>query len=241
MGGPKTISERLSTLPPGRHVLPSDFVTSNQRARILYAVSELVAERGYQKTTIELIAKTAKVALSTFYEQFASKEEAFLAAFDTDVEAAREVFEELLDPNMPWTEQIAVGIEIVVELVLAEPDRAKLCLVASQAAGATAFKRYQETLERVTPKLREGRSLNSRSAKLPDGIEVALAGGIAWLVHQRLVGDEADRLKELLPEMVQLTLTPYVGEEEARRTAREVKMRERIEIPKVQGGGAGEM
>src|SRR6476646_8251038 len=97
MGGPRSISERLSALPPGRHLLPSDFVTSHQRARPLFAVSELVAERGYQKTTIELIAKSARVALSTFYEQFASKEECFLAAFDDDVEAAAEVFAELLD------------------------------------------------------------------------------------------------------------------------------------------------
>lgn len=241
MGGPRTISERLSPLPRGRHLLPSDFVTSNQRARILYAVSELVAERGYQKTTIELIAKTARVALSTFYEHFASKEECFLAAFDADVETTREVFDELIDPDLQWTEQIAVGLEIVVELVLAEPTRAKLCVVASQAAGAAAFKRYQDTLERVAPKLREGRALNPMSSKLPDGLEAALAGGIAWLIHQRLVAGDVESLKDLLPEMVQLTLTPYVGEEEARRMARTVTLRERIEIPTVQGGGAGEM
>src|SRR6478752_2495333 len=99
MGGPRSISERLSTLPPGRHLLPSEFVANNQRARILFATSELVAERGYQKTTIELIAKSARVALRTFYEHFASKEECFLAAFDADLDAAAEVFEEIVDPD----------------------------------------------------------------------------------------------------------------------------------------------
>jgi AcrR family transcriptional regulator len=221
--------------------LPSDFVANNQRARILFAVSELVAERGYQKTTIELIAKTARVALSTFYEHFASKEEAFLAAFDNDVEAAKEVFGELLDPDMPWTEQIAIGLEIFIELVLAEPSRAKLCLVASQSAGTAAFKRYQATLERVAPKLREGRALNPMAAKLPDALEMALAGGVAWLVHQRLVKDETGELRKLLPEMVQLTLTPYVGEGEARRAAQAAATREGVVLPEVQGGGAGEM
>jgi AcrR family transcriptional regulator len=238
MGGSRSISERLSALPPGRHLLPADFVTSNQRARILFAVSELVAERGYQKTTIELIAKSARVALGTFYEHFASKEECFLAAFDTDVEATSQVFAELLDPNLPWPDQIADGLDIFLELVLAEPTRAKLCLVASQSAGAAAFSRYQEALERVAPKLREGRGLHPVASKLPDGLEVALAGGIAWLVHQRLVADEADQLRELLPEMVQLTLTPYVGEEEARRKARDVTMREPIVLPELKNRGA---
>jgi AcrR family transcriptional regulator len=237
MGGPRSISERLSTLPPGRHLLPSEFVANNQRARILYATSELVAERGYQKTTIELIAKSARVALRTFYEHFASKEECFLAAFDADLEAAADVFNELLDPNEPWPDQIAIGLEVFLELVVAEPARAKLCLVASQSAGSAAFRRYQETLERVAPKLREGRRLNPMSKKMPDGLEVAIAGGIAWLVHQRLVRGEGggDHLRDLLPEMIQITLTPYVGEERARQTARAAANRESVVLPKVRG------
>jgi AcrR family transcriptional regulator len=241
MSGARSISERLSKLPPGRHLLPSDFVAQNQRARILYAVSELVAERGYQKTTIELIAKSARVALSTFYEHFASKEEAFIAAFDDDIEAAREIFDELLDTEMPWPEQIGLGLEILVELVIAEPGRAKLCFVASQSAGAAAFTRYQATLEEVAPKLREGRALSPATARMPDGLEVALAGGIAWLVHQRLLNDGVDELKRLLPEMIQLTLTPYVGEDEARRCGKAAAMREPVELPKVRGDRAEEM
>jgi AcrR family transcriptional regulator len=241
MAGSRSISERLSKLPPGRHLLPSDFVIQNQRARILYAVSELVAERGYQKTTIELIAKSARVALGTFYEHFASKEECFIAAFDTDIEAAAELYDQLLDPDLPWADQIVQGLEILIEIVAAEPNRAKLCFVASQSAGAAAFARYQVALERVATKLREGRELSTASSKMPDGLEVAMAGGIAWLIHQRLVIDELAELKGLLPEMAQLVLTPYVGEEEARRVTREAARRERIVLPEVRGDQAGEM
>ena len=74
-------------------------------------------------------------------------------------------------------------------------------------------------LEMVAPKLREGRELNPRASRLPDGLEVAIAGGLMWLVHQRLVTGRADDLKGLLPEMLQVTLTPYVGEVEAARAA----------------------
>ena len=56
MATQRPLSERLSKLPPGRHLIPSDYVSQNQRERILLATAELVAERGYQKTTIELIA-----------------------------------------------------------------------------------------------------------------------------------------------------------------------------------------
>lgn len=219
MADSRSLSERLAKMPPGRHLVPRDFVAQNQRERMLLATAELVAERGYQKTTIELIAKTARVALSTFYEQFSSKEDCFLAAFDETVSGAAEVFDELLDPEQAWAEQIASGLEIFLEMVAREPARARLCIVESQAAGGAALARYQAMLEQVAPKLREGRVHNPRSARLPDGLEVAIVGGLAWLVHQRLLTGRVDDIKALLPEMLQVTLTPYVGEVEAGRAA----------------------
>jgi AcrR family transcriptional regulator len=225
MADSRSLSERLSKLPPGRHLIPRDFVAQNQRERILAATAELVAERGYQKTTIELIAKTARVALSTFYEHFESKEGAFLAAFDQSVEAAGEVFAELLDPDQAWADQIASGLEILLEMVIGEEARAKLCIVEAQAAGSAPLARYQAMLESVAPKLREGREFNPRAARLPDGLEVAIAGGLAWLVHQRLVAGQTGEVKALLPEMLQVTLTPYLGEVEAARAAEAAQAR----------------
>jgi AcrR family transcriptional regulator len=225
MADSRSLSERLSRLPSGRHLIPRDFVAQNQRERILLATTELVAERGYQKATIELIAKTAKVALSTFYEHFTGKEEAFLAAFDESVAAAASVFDELVDAEQPWVDQISTGLEVLLEMVVAEQARARLCIVESQAAGGEALARYQSMLERVAPKLREGRELNPRAARLPDGLEVAIAGGLMWLIHQRLVSDRVDDLAGLLPEMLQVTLTPYVGEVEAARAAEAAQAR----------------
>jgi AcrR family transcriptional regulator len=221
----RPLSERLSKLPPGRHLIPSDFVSQNQRERMLLATAELVADRGYQKTTIESIAKTSRVALVTVYEHFSSKEECFLAAFDESVAAAGEVFAELLDAERPWQEQIATGLEIFLELVVKERARAKLCIVEAQAAGSASLARYQAMLESVAPKLREGREFNPRASRLPEGLEVAIAGGIAWLVHQRLVADDVEDLKALLPEMLQVTLTPYVGEVEAAQAAQAAQAR----------------
>jgi AcrR family transcriptional regulator len=221
----RSLSERLAKLPPGRHLVPSDYVAENQRQRILAAVVDLVDQRGYQKTTIELIAKTARVALVTFYEHFDGKEDCFLASFDESVDAARQVFAELLDSSQPWQEQVSSGLQVFLEMVVRERPRAKLCIVEAQAAGSAGLARYQATLESMAPKLREGREFNPRAALLPDGLEVALVGGIAWLVHQRLVADDVEDLMKLLPEMLQVTLTPYVGEVEAGRAADEAQAR----------------
>ena len=39
------------------------------------------------------------------------------------------------------------------------------------------------------------------------------------MVADCLLADEADRLPELAPELAQIVLTPYVGEEAARKAA----------------------
>ena len=67
------------SLPPGRHGLPRDFVSRNQRHRLLTAVAWSVAERGYNATTVANITKAASVSRRTFYEHFADKEACFLA------------------------------------------------------------------------------------------------------------------------------------------------------------------
>src|SRR3954454_15174569 len=209
MADSRSLSERLAKLPPGRYLVPRDFVAQNQRERMLLATAELVADRGYQKTTIELIAKTARVALSTFYEQFSSKEDCFLAAFDETIAGAAESCDELIAQEESWAEQVSAGIEIFLEMIVNEPARARLCIVEAQAAGGASLVRYQAMLEQLAPKLREGRIHNPRSSRLPDGLEVAIVGGLVWLVHQRLIADRADEIKALLPEMLQVTLTPY--------------------------------
>jgi AcrR family transcriptional regulator len=208
---------------------------------MLNAITELVAESGYQQVTIEQIAKRARVSLKTFYEHFAGKEDCFLAAFDTDVEAAAQVMGGLDDERLAWPDRVAAGLRVFLELVIAEPSRAKLCLLASQSAGSAAFARYQATLERAATVLREGRALNPLAPQMPEGLEVAIAGGIAWLVHQRLAKDEVEELRELLPEMVRLTLTPFVGEERARETGQAALSWENVTLPQVNDDRAAGM
>jgi AcrR family transcriptional regulator len=77
---------RLARLPPGRHGLPREFVTQNQRDRLAAGTIAVVAERGLNEATITQICAAAGVSRRTFYSYFSSKEECFFAAYDTIAE-----------------------------------------------------------------------------------------------------------------------------------------------------------
>lgn len=86
-------------------------------------------------------------------------------------------------------------------------------------AGPEPAARHEAALKRLAPLLRDGRELNPRKPKLPETLEETLAGGIVWLLGQRLIGGEAAGLRALLPETLEFVLRPYVGEDEAAREA----------------------
>src|SRR6187397_2766794 len=80
----------MERLPRGRHGLSPEFVAQNQRERLIAGLTEALYEVGYQKTTVSLIGQKAAVSKSDFYKHFQSKDDCFVAAYDTAIERIRE-------------------------------------------------------------------------------------------------------------------------------------------------------
>jgi AcrR family transcriptional regulator len=209
--------------PPGREPVSRDAAAADQRRRILEATAELIAEQGYQETTMEEIVRRARVGYKTFYKHYPDREAAFLALLEaaTDytvshVEAAYEREEG------PWPDRVGAALGALFEDVAAHPEAAHAVLVEAVAAGSDAAAKHEAALKRLAKLLRPGRELNPRQAKLPESLEETLCGGVVWVLGQRLMAGEAGKLRGLLPETLEFLLRPYVGEEEAAREAGEV-------------------
>ncbi|HWW68017.1 MAG TPA: TetR/AcrR family transcriptional regulator [Solirubrobacterales bacterium] len=197
-----------------------DTAVADQRRRVLAATADLVAERGYQETTTEMIVRRAKVGYATFYKSYAGKEECFLALFDAATEhTARRVQQAYDAERGPWPDRVGAALGALFAEIAAHPNVARACLVEALTAGPEAAARHEAALRRFSPFLRPGRELNPRRDQLPDTLEDTLAGGVFWVINQRLVGGEVDRLRGLLPETLEFLLRPYVGEDEAARGA----------------------
>jgi AcrR family transcriptional regulator len=207
-------------VPPGPQPVSREDAPAHQRRRILRATAELVAKRGFQGTTNELIVRRARVGYSTFYKHFADKEECLLALFEETSRAVearlREVYQQ--EPG-PWSHKAAAVLRALFVLIAADPVVAKACLVETLSAGPPAVAAYEAALKSFDPMLRPGRELNPRGEQLPATLEDTIAGGVLWVAYQRLIVGEADKLAGLLPETVEFVLTPYIGEEEAVRVA----------------------
>jgi hypothetical protein len=92
-------------------------------------------------------------------------------------------------------------------------------MVEALAAGPAAMRSYEESLQSFVSLFRSGRDVSPYGGELPEALEEALIGGVFWILYQRLSLAEAERIEELLPELVEFTLTPYLGAEAARGLA----------------------
>jgi AcrR family transcriptional regulator len=220
--GPEDYPPELARLPPGRHGLPREFVTHNQRERLIAGLAEAIAEHGYSGTTIAHITRAAAVSRRTFYEHFDSKDECFVAAYDTVMEELRERVSAAFDEVDDWPWAIKAGIEAMLRFLAAEPNLARLCMVEALVAGPAVVERYDAAIQSFVPYFQQGREGRSPEvlSRLSPTTEEALVGGMVSLISRRVIAGKAEELEDLLPDLVEFTLTPYLGSAEAAEIAK---------------------
>ncbi len=173
------------------------------------ALAELTAEQGYEATKISDIVRRAGVARKTLYDNFEGKEEVFLAAFDAARdEVLRRVEEGGADVDGDWQERIEGGLAAFLGFVAEQPTVARMCMIESLSATPVTTKRYEDALETFVELTR--RAL-PRDERLPDTIAETLVGGVAWIVYQQIRRGEAERAEDLLPELTEFMMAPYLA------------------------------
>ncbi|MBS1889562.1 MAG: TetR/AcrR family transcriptional regulator [Actinobacteria bacterium] len=216
------MAERTSMRPPpGRQRLSREFIARHQRARIISALAEETMDRGYRAVTVADIVRRAGIARNTFYDNFASKEDCFLATQDYAVEEALKRVVEAAAEAESWEARLVTGLGAFLAYVAGEPALARTCIVEALSAGPAAQERYEQSLQSFLPLLRLGRESSPQGEDLPETLEEAIAGGIFWVIYQRIVLGQTEQIESLLPDLVDFALTPYIGAESAQRaTAR---------------------
>jgi len=203
--------------PPGRQQLSREFITQHQRARIIAALAEETVARGYRAVTVADIVRRAGIARNTFYENFSSKQDCFLATQDYAVQEALRRVVEAATTVESWQERVDAGLAAFLAYVASDPALARTCIVEALSAGPASLARYEESLQSFIPLFRIGRKVSKRGEELPETLEETIVGGIFWVIYQRIIRGETERIERLLPELVEFALTPYIGAEAAKR------------------------
>jgi AcrR family transcriptional regulator len=198
-------------LKPGRHGLARAEVVASQRARMCQALAEVMAEKGYVATTVADVLRLARVSRETFYQQFASKQDCFIAAFDaTAAELMTVVSEAVLatgrtDQAPAEPPDIAQRFEQIISVYLAElaanPAMCRVFLIEVYAAGPAALARRAGVQQRFVELIADLTPGERGSARFACEVLVAAIGS---MVTARVAAGDIAGLRSLQAPFVQL-------------------------------------
>ena len=213
----------LGPLPGGHHGLSREQIVDSQRERLLAAIVEEAAARGYRATTITEMVKRASVSTRDFYELFDGKEDCFLAAFAVVRDHLEDLIVRSAAAEEDWPHRVIAGLRAGLDFFAAEPELARFCLLEAVSATPATAIRFREAVLAGVPALSEGRAELADQASLLPETEDAILGGIVSLATRWVIAGDAGKLPELFPDLVDFALGPYLGDERAAELSGEAR------------------
>lgn len=197
-------------------------ISELQRARIVGAMLDVVAQRGAGSVTVAHVVERSGVSRRTFYEHFEDREDCLLAAFERALMLAAQRVVPAYEAQNGWRERIRVGLVELLCFCDREPSVARMLVCESQASCPRVAQRRAQVLARLTRIVDEGRTLTGtgKSGKAENISPLAAegtVGGMLAVVQVRLTEAKRKPLIPLTNELMSMIVLPYLGAPAARR------------------------
>jgi AcrR family transcriptional regulator len=187
--------------------------------RLTDAITRIASECGYPAVEIEQITSSAGLPVDAFHEHFSNKDQCLLLAYDRFLAHMLEHIEEACEGASDWPDKVKLTIEAAFEYVVELEAVARMFVVDAMSTRAAGEERRCASIDSAALRLKHGRLLYPRAADYPDAMERTLVSGVVMIGFTHLLSEDADTLPGLIPEAVELVLTPYVGSGPARDIA----------------------
>jgi AcrR family transcriptional regulator len=203
------------SLPRGKSALSPSQVASEHRERIVEAIAACLRERGYTETTVADLVAAAGITRAAFYEQFRSKEDAFLAAQSLGLERSAALAASRFFIEASWPDRVWNSGEALVGYIIDQADLSHANVLEAYAAGPAAIRRSIESRMAYTLFLEDGYRQRPEAEALPRISSEAIAGGIEELLRHEVASGRTERAQELVPQAAYFALAPFIGAEQA--------------------------
>jgi AcrR family transcriptional regulator len=205
--GAGAVSPLYARLPHGPHRLDHGQVVHHQRARIHGAMIEAVAANGYAGTSVREVVGLAGVSRRSFYEQFANKQECFLATYDLiagrGVERIRRGYG---SSEGAFEERLGLCLRGLADGIGANWKGARLVIVEAQTVGPAGLARLRHTTATCEQLLSRSFAPGGEQSPVAMPVLRGIVGGLHWILSLCLREGDARQLPALAEEMLWWTL-----------------------------------
>lgn len=182
---------------------------------------EAVARFGYAGTTLRELVKLAGISKSTFYEHYNSKQDCFLATFETIITRVSERVAGAYQDGGDFRDRLVAALTTFMNLVVSEPDAATLATVESLTLGKAAIAHRERASETMEQMLQQSFDESPSSSVVSPATVRAIAAGIRGVVYRHLRAGTTGQLPGLVEELADWALGYQQEEGEIVRRAAE--------------------
>lgn len=172
---------------------------------------DLVAEHGYEATSVRAVCERAGVERAEFDRRFADKEDCFLTLHD---EIGSELCARINSAHgaaASWHDRIWAAAWAAMRFLQEDPIRARFFVVEVNGAGSAAQARRDRLLQSFADLIDAGRE----ELKDPGSVSHCTAEIVAGAIYGTVLGKIEDgcieKGAEFLPELVYMAVMPYLG------------------------------
>lgn len=198
-------------------------LSPSERDRALGAISFLCAERGYLETSVEDVAARAGITEERFHELFADKEECAVAAVNAILGEVLSVVAGSYSGGRSKWSSVLVGAKTIVELMAANPSFAYISYITARQMATPGVREAREPGVRLLRALLERLWDHSEGGAQPAQVPTAALGGAEAVVRREIAAGRAERLPQLLPDLIYGATVPFLGQKEALGLARRAR------------------
>jgi AcrR family transcriptional regulator len=191
---------RKGQLPRGPHGLTPEEVEADQRSRLINAMVQLVADKGYAATTVGDLIEHAEVSRKTFYAHFDDRHDLMLATFDVISPAALEEIRAAVEIKGGPTRRLEALMRDLCRIGEARPGIITLSAIEIAALDPVGLERRDRLMSDYGDLIEECLQANDEGHELPVSLTRALAGSIYRTIDARLRRPQPD-LRPLGPQL----------------------------------------
>jgi AcrR family transcriptional regulator/DNA-binding MarR family transcriptional regulator len=192
-----------------------------QRARILGAAYEIMAEHGFASTTVAPIVARARVSRKTFYTMFGSFEDCYVAVLDDALARIGRVAAGAYAGPGSWCQRLRAALAATLAFLDDEPMLTSVLFLDAPAVVApAALARRREVLKRLEAAVEEGRSEARPERAVPSLTAEGLVGGAIAVVQARVRERPRGHLLDLTSPLTAMLVLAYLGPAAAAREQR---------------------
>jgi AcrR family transcriptional regulator len=209
----------IEVLPRRPHTSVREELRASQRGRLICAIADCVAEKGYAATSVADIIERAGVSRRTFYGHFEDKEACFLAAYDVGAEAIFEAMVASLEGVEGWEQILDAVLSTWLEFLQADLAFTRAYMIEFWGAGDAARERWEKRRDRTAGLLKALHGLireeDPSVVPVSDTVIAAVVGGINRVMISHVLARKSESLITLKPELLRFIKLTLASHEDA--------------------------